>query len=329
MTNLFLVPTTESRARENLERTVRQRVPVKTLEGSEGLSRAALKLARRRRNALWAWGTMAGKEDTNVSTWIAMEPGDRVLFYFDGFFPVCGRVLLREHSPSVARRLWGEDKGKTWEYMYLLDEVRQVDIPRLALNERLGYKRISFPRRFARVNRNLDADYGGVERLLGELAGVGHDFQSAIDAAKAGDEDAAVLAVDQLDQMSERALLASLATFLASEPPEVRREIVKRIKRNRRLVRELKRLYKGKCQVCGFTIEKSKGGRYCEAAHLRPISLREADLDVRDNLVILCPNHHKMLDHGAMSIEFDPVKKNLFAVIGSHREEIENRHVKR
>jgi hypothetical protein len=324
MTNLFLVPTTESRARENFGLTVRQRVPLSALAG---LSPAALKLARSRRNVLRAWGTKPGKRDINVSTWDVMEPGDWVLFYFDGFFPVCARVLLPERSQRVARRLWGEDKGQTWEYMYLLDEVRQVDIPRLALTERLGYKQRFYPRGFTRVDRDLDAEFGGVERVLGELAGIGQDFQAAIGAAKAGDEGAAMLAVDQLDQMSERALLASLGKYLASEPAAVRREVVRRIKRNRRLVRDLKRLYEGKCQVCGFTLEKSSGGRYCEAAHIKPISLREADLDVRDNVVILCPNHHKMLDHGAMSIEFDQAKKRLFAVTDGRRKQMRNLHV--
>jgi len=324
MTDLFLVPTVNSRARENFERTVRRPVPLSALSG---LRPDARKLAEATRGDLAAWGTMSGKGDANVSTWLAMTPGDWVLFYFDGLFPVCARVVVSEHSPSVAKRLWGEDEGQTWEYMYLLAEVRQVDIPRLPAIRRLGYRERFFPRRFSRVDRDLDAEFGSVENVLSELAGLGHDFHSIADAAKAGDDAAAVLAVDQLDQMSERALLDTLARYIASEPPAVRREIVKRVKRNRRLVRDLKRLYASRCQVCGFTFEKGRGGRYCEAAHLRPISLLEADLDIRDNLVILCPNHHKMLDHGAMSIEFDPAKKQLFAVNDGSRERIENRHV--
>jgi 5-methylcytosine-specific restriction endonuclease McrA len=324
MTNLFLVPTVNPRARENFERTIRRRVP---LEDLSGLSLASLAAARSVRGGVWAWGSKPGKEDVNVSTWNAMARGDWVLFYFDGWFPVCGRVVVRERSPAVAKRLWGEDEGQTWEYMYLLDEVRQVDVPRLPALEKLGYRPSFYPRGFTRVDRDLGAEYGSVERVLEELAGVGHDFHSVVGAAKAGDEAAALLAVDQLDQMSERALLASLASFLASEPPAVRREVVRRIKRNRKLVRHLKRLYKDECQVCGFTFEKGKGGRYCEAAHLRPISLLEANLDVKDNLVVLCPNHHKMLDYGAMSIDFDPEKKKLYAVIDGSREQIENRHV--
>jgi len=324
MTDLFLVPATDSRARGNFERTVRQRVPLSDLDG---LSPAALKVARSRRNDLAAWGTKPGKKDINVSTWLAMDYGDWVLFYFDGLFPVCARVLVREHSPTVADRLWGEENGQTWEYMYLLDGVRQVDVPRLAALRKLGYRSGFYPRGFTRVDRDLEGRYGSVGQVLEELAGVGHDFHSVIDAVSVDDEVATALAVDHLDQMSEKALLESLSSFIASKPPAVRREIVKRFKRNLKLVRRLKRLYEGRCQVCDFTFEKGKGGRYCEAAHIRPISLREADLDIRDNLVILCPNHHKMLDHGAMRIEFDPSKKKLFAVIEGRRLAIQNKHI--
>jgi 5-methylcytosine-specific restriction endonuclease McrA len=323
MTNLFLVPTVNRRARENFERTVRRQVPLSALGG---LSPAARRLARATRGDLAAWGSMAGKGDTNVSTWAAMRPGDRVLFYFDGLFPVCARVVVSDHSPAVAKRLWGEEGGQTWEYMYLLDDVRQVDIPRLPAVRKLGYSPDYFPRRFSRVASKLEAKYGSVENVLSELAGLGQEFHSMVGAAKAGDEAAAVLAVDQLDQLSEKALLASLAHFLASEPPAVRREVVKRIKRNRRLVRDLKRLYKGCCQVCGTTIEKAGGGRYCEAAHLRPISLLEANLDIRDNLVILCPNHHKMLDYGALRIEWDP-SGVLVAVVAGKATPMTNKHV--
>ncbi|HEX6454887.1 MAG TPA: HNH endonuclease, partial [Solirubrobacterales bacterium] len=163
--------------------------------------------------------------------------------------------------------------------------------------------------------------------VLEELAAVGQDFHSAVDAFGAGDDAAAVPAIDRLDRMSEKALLESLARYVASKPPDERREITNRFKRNLKLVRDLKRLYEGKCQICGFTFEKNRGGPYCEAAHLDRISLREADLDVKDNIVILCPNHHKMLDHGPLLIEFDPATKELFAVIAGHREEMTNKHI--
>jgi hypothetical protein len=168
MTNLFLVPAADRRAFENLEATVRRRVPLPDLAG---LSDSAISLARSVPGGVAAWGTKAGTNDITVGTWEAMERGDWVLFYFDRHFPIYGRVLVRERSPVVAKRLWGSDQEATWEYMYLLDEVREVEIPRTRAMQKLGYSEKFVPRGFLRVARNLEADFGSVEQLIIELDG--------------------------------------------------------------------------------------------------------------------------------------------------------------
>jgi hypothetical protein len=116
MGELFLVPAADAAARRNFERTVMAPVSAGQLRG---LSKESRRLASHAPLGLAAWGTKAGSK---VSTWEMMTPGDWVLFYFEGRFPVAGRVLLREHSPTAARRLWGSDvDGMTWEYLYLMD----------------------------------------------------------------------------------------------------------------------------------------------------------------------------------------------------------------
>src|SRR5262245_60142968 len=106
MSNLFLVPAGNPRARENFENTVRKALRLSELDllapSSRDLARAAVGGVR-------AWGTKPGQRDINVATWTSISPGDRVLFYLDGAFQVSGRVLVREHSPEVAQRLWGEE----------------------------------------------------------------------------------------------------------------------------------------------------------------------------------------------------------------------------
>lgn len=325
MTNLFLVPAGNPRARENFDLTVRRRVPLSALER---LSHPALKLARSGRSGVSAWGTKPGKREINVSTWRAMERGDWVLFYFDGLFPVCGRVLVRERSPAVAKRLWGEDEGETWEYMYLLDEVRQVDIPRLALIERLGHEPGSFPRGFTRIDQDLDARFGSVGQLLDESAGVGHQLRLAVDAARAGNRMEAMAALDRLQsKASEQELRKAIEACVSSDPPRERKQITSRLVRDWKLPKKLKKLYGGRCQYCDFTFEKKDGQRYSEAAHIKPISLREADLDVKDNLLVLCPNHHKMLDHGALRIEVDRDGGRLLGVVGTDAKPLVNKHI--
>src|SRR4051794_9872692 len=103
-----------------------------------------------------------------------MEPGDWVLFYSDGHFPVCGRVLASDDSAVVADRLWGSDESGTWRYMYLLDEIQEIDLPRVPVLQALGYSESFYPRGFIRLHRDLEEQYGSVENLL-----------QAIDSAKA------------------------------------------------------------------------------------------------------------------------------------------------
>jgi len=79
---------------------------------------------------------------------------------------------------------------------------------------------------------------------------------------------------------------------------------VTRLKRCVAMVAAIKKKYGCRCQVlsCGFTFKMSNGNHYCEAAHIDPIRRRKAGLDTPENILILCPNHHKMLDYGAMQI---------------------------
>ncbi len=77
-----------------------------------------------------------------------------------------------------------------------------------------------------------------------------------------------------------------------------------------RIVREtiralaIKRLYNFECQVCKFTI-LTKGGRYAEGAHIRPLGKPHNGDDNTNNILCLCPNHHVMLDKGCFSIADD------------------------
>ena len=77
-----------------------------------------------------------------------------------------------------------------------------------------------------------------------------------------------------------------------------------RVIRDTRLSRELKRLYKFKCQVCGVGL-MGPGGPYAEAAHIRPLGRPHNGPDQYENLICLCPNHHYLFDVGAFGIQPD------------------------
>jgi putative restriction endonuclease len=77
---------------------------------------------------------------------------------------------------------------------------------------------------------------------------------------------------------------------------------VQRLVRNTLIANTIKRLYEYKCQVCGIRIE-TPGGFYSEGAHIRPLGTNHNGADSKSNLLCLCPNHHVMLDYGAIYID--------------------------
>lgn len=89
-----------------------------------------------------------------------------------------------------------------------------------------------------------------------------------------------------------------------NENPERKKTTVERVVRDTRQAKKVKQHYNYRCQVCGIAI-KTSGGFYAEAAHIRPLGSPHNGADTTENLLCLCPNHHKMLDMGSMSINDD------------------------
>lgn len=84
-----------------------------------------------------------------------------------------------------------------------------------------------------------------------------------------------------------------------NEPEEI---IIKgkTYKRNNKVIAQLKILRSFECQICHTKILKQNGAYYCEAAHI--LEKHKKGPETPDNLLILCPNHHKEFDMGAKKI---------------------------
>ena len=74
--------------------------------------------------------------------------------------------------------------------------------------------------------------------------------------------------------------------------------------RNTRNVRELKSLYQNTCMFCGKqTVTGVNPLRhYSEAAHVRPVGEPHNGPDRKDNMVILCAEHHLQFDKGLLRL---------------------------
>lgn len=79
--------------------------------------------------------------------------------------------------------------------------------------------------------------------------------------------------------------------------------MISRIIRDTVLSRKLKIMNKNICQICGSTITLPDGSRYSEAHHIIPLGRPHNGPDVAENLIVVCPNHHAMLDFGCIAID--------------------------
>lgn len=86
---------------------------------------------------------------------------------------------------------------------------------------------------------------------------------------------------------------------LVNETKEV---TLNRIIRYQKIVSNLKSKYKNKCQMegCNFTFKKKNGEYYSEGHHVE--FLAKGGCQEESNVVILCPNHHRMFHYADVEI---------------------------
>lgn len=69
-----------------------------------------------------------------------------------------------------------------------------------------------------------------------------------------------------------------------------------------------------KCQICETTILKKDGKYYIEATHITPKKSKGSESP--DNILILCPNHHKEFDLGDKKIIKRTTERIVFEING-------------
>lgn len=87
-----------------------------------------------------------------------------------------------------------------------------------------------------------------------------------------------------------------------NEPYRVKQEVY-RILRDTALARTIKRWHQYKCQICGERLQLKEGKYYAESHHIKPLGFPHHGPDIPGNILCVCPNHHALLDYGAISIE--------------------------
>ena len=77
---------------------------------------------------------------------------------------------------------------------------------------------------------------------------------------------------------------------------------ISRIIRDSKLSVKVKTFNNCECQICGLALEMPAGKKYAEAHHIQPLGEPHGGPDVIENMICVCPNHHAMLDYGAIEL---------------------------
>lgn len=103
-----------------------------------------------------------------------------------------------------------------------------------------------------------------------------------------------------LKTKSRAEILLELKNLTETDPEEI---IVnhKTYKRDNKTIAQIKILRDFKCQICSTTIIKKDGSKYVEAAHIKP--KHRKGRETLENIILLCPNHHKEFDLGQLEIK--------------------------
>lgn len=103
--------------------------------------------------------------------------------------------------------------------------------------------------------------------------------------------------------------------------PEVKERLLKIRKRNNKVVKELKKLYDGKCQITGekLTFKKKNGEFYSEVHHLIPLG--ESGSDSYANAIVISPLIHRMLHYADVSeIDLNQIEDNKLKITINEKE---------
>ena len=134
---LLIVPASRGEALSHFEKTVAREWSVEDLDPVVGLLSEAVVQRLREAGSFRIWGAIPGS--IGADTWRNIE-GYVVAFYQDGHITCWGRVFAKVHSRRLAEWLWGVDeRGRTWEYVYFIKDLKWCRIPWGRVKAELGY----------------------------------------------------------------------------------------------------------------------------------------------------------------------------------------------
>jgi len=132
--NLFRMPIDKDHAHKTLEKGVLYNDIQKFLTEGEKKELCKMNLTK----PLKCWGSLPGS--SNWRNWNLLKEDDEILCYRSNKYVCLAIVGLKIHNKELAKYLWGERDGETWELMYFFKNIIFFDIPIEKINVHFGFK---------------------------------------------------------------------------------------------------------------------------------------------------------------------------------------------
>jgi hypothetical protein len=333
VSKLVITVASNPTATEYLERSVREGIAYERV-AEHPAATSILSLLREHIDdgRVRMWGSVAGAQDRHLATWNRIDPGDWLAFSIGGRFRLAARIYARLNSPELADAIWPPDgEAGSYQYMSFFDALTPIDVSARSMSDALGYGASYIYRGFsvpsAEAQAHVVSRNGGVESFLNVLAGELAVVSTLAEGAP-GPNYVSALSEFDTDEAGAR-LEDGLRELMKNGPPDLAEALIRRAKRDRKLVQKLKELYAGECQRCTFTFTKADGKRYAEGAHINRIADRLPGIDSPDNIVVLCANCHRLLDYGTLEIAWDDSAGALVSRLDGETAVMVNKHVRR
>tara|TARA_B100001057_G_C22678795_1_gene882900 strand:+ start:31 stop:1011 length:981 start_codon:yes stop_codon:yes gene_type:complete len=135
---VHLYPCGDKFAREHYKDTIKKLVSKETILN---FSQEISPVSNLTDDHFACWGVTNGKGNINLNKWNKMEKGDVCLMYRDKAFFSAGKIVTKFKNKELAEYLWKtNDEGETWENIFLIDEVKKINIPIKSFIDLMGYK---------------------------------------------------------------------------------------------------------------------------------------------------------------------------------------------
>ena len=168
---LFYFTASSSSAQKHVDKTIRNSVNL--LDYADYISSDILDEIENPRKT-HMWGATPGK--SNRSNWEKLKADDRFLLYGSNqTFTHYGKTIAKIHNKKLAEKIWGTDsKGDTWEYIFFVDIIFEIEIGIEDFNNFVGYKPNFTPQGFSFISEskleNIYKKYDSIDLAVETLS---------------------------------------------------------------------------------------------------------------------------------------------------------------